>query len=490
PACASAIPQDLAYEDCAPWCAKASCRACACKFCLGCGGPPARAGPRAGCEGSLSLSFDLDGRLELTMSKWRRDTFVSLQPTAGLSIVSLLPSEHYTLEPSSTDRIASVRLTNTRSATDHSGPLRMIFTYSGDGPFLEPASEARNNASLALNSARCPRQDFPEGCTSNIPLLPEGGARFEAVFSQRDPAGSRWESSLAQNFQTEAAKQISVRFRPIESNSQGAVFGPTALFSRIAEPGSRASTSHDGVNHCALSELLIVLHILERYAEGRYLTFDLLPLELNIEPLIRRLLVALRDSPNLHVSELRRVLARGRTERVWAASSDDDGQSTSDRPLALALVVLLPALICTCLGLSARKQREAASAAVARDMPPMHRGFSIPSCARVRYALNGGEDSTEVTLSLTKIHSVKELESTIVQGMPREVPHNAELLIAFEDSSGEQRQLNSPSTCLQEALLASSFDVSCTRTRRNGQAAHATTTKSDQTRAHVVNEGH
>lgn len=199
------------------------------------------------------------------------------------------------------------------------------------------------------------------------------------------------------------------------------------------------------------------------------MTFDLLPLELNIEPLIRRLLVALRDSPDLHVSELRRVLARGRTERVWAASSYDDEQSTSDRPLALALVVLLPALICTCLGLSARKQREAASAAVARDMPPMHRGFSIPSCARVRYALNGGEDSTEVTLSLTKIHSVKELESTIVQGMPRDVPHNAELLIAFEDSSGEQRQLNSPSTCLQEALLASSFDVSCTRTRRNGR---------------------
>ena len=109
---------------------------------------------------------------------------------------------------------------------------------------------------------------------------------------------------------------------------------------------------------------------------GTFLTFDLLPLELSIEPLVARLLGALRDdATRLRAAELCRVLPGGRCEPVWEAGGGGGGRARRGLG-ALALVILLPAAICTFFGVSARRQREASAAMVARGMPPMHRGFA------------------------------------------------------------------------------------------------------------------
>ena len=132
------------------------------------------------------------------------------------------------------------------------------------------------------------------------PLLPEGGARFEVHFAADDPVGGAWEGSLAQRFQSEAAKQMAV--------------APTSL------------------------------KVVERYGGGGYLLFDLLPLELQIEPLTSRLLAALHDYPELlGAAQLRRVLPAGRDELLWEARSGGGARRAGGGLGTLGLVVLLPA---------------------------------------------------------------------------------------------------------------------------------------------------
>lgn len=95
----------------------------------------------------------------------------------------------------------------------------------------------------------------------------DGRARSRKTFRPRQPSKSQCASGLLNPIRVvnhasriPLARQLSCSFgcTSYACISQGAVFGPTALFLRIAEQGSHASTSHDGVNHCALSELLIV----------------------------------------------------------------------------------------------------------------------------------------------------------------------------------------------------------------------------------------
>ncbi|KAL1507149.1 hypothetical protein AB1Y20_008002 [Prymnesium parvum] len=541
PACVPLGPADVMYEDCAPSCKKGSCRSCRCKFCLSCGGPPPREAPRDGCPGKSAVSFDLSGRMELSLDRWVAGSFVTLEASDGLSFESLAPAAHYAKASAAGEvgRAITVQLLPTHGSD--APPIRL--TYSGAGPFLEPtircsgtpapplyprpprpppsphaphksppppvpafrvvfrhpppppipprhatsppkatvregkdvahatpcdeegkellvapavvatssaswalrlprrglppcgaallwearmqrgaeevvfgpvhSREVSQNGSLVINSARCPPVDFPEGCTfsvrssqggvttgwsppsdpvasARLPLLPEGGARFEVLFAREDLITSQWDGSLAERFQSEASKQMAV--------------SPTSF------------------------------RILERYARGRYMTFDLLPIDLSIEPLTSRLVAAMRGSPEMHVSELRRLTSKGRADRIWHASGDT-GKYSGPGMGTLGIVVLLPAAMCTMLGLSAkRQQRETALALVARDMPPMHRGFQTPSYARVCYAPEcGSDDPTEVTLPLSEIRSVAELERTIVKQLPSAIPPNAELLIAFQE---------------------------------------------------------
>jgi len=309
-------------------------------------------------------------------------------------------------------------------------------------------SDVRRDGSLVLNATRCPPIDFPSGCTFAVrlahggpldgwspfsepvpstpsPLVPEGGARYEVRFAAEDPVGAKWDGSLAEHFQDEAAKQMSV--------------SPTSL------------------------------RIVERYGEGRYLVFDLLPLELGIEHLTARLLGALRDYPErLGAAQLRRILHRGKDELLWEASSKGRRRTGGGGFGTLVLIIILPAAICTMLGLSARRQRHTASAMIANGMPPMHRGFANASNVRVRYAAECGDDGddSEVALTLSGVRSIADLKRIIVDRMPRAMPPNAELLISFQDSEGEQRQLSSPTMRLDDVLCAECFDVSCTHHTR------------------------
>eukprot|EP00966_Prymnesium_polylepis_P163217 3772284-Prymnesium_polylepis.1 len=99
PACEPSVDSDVVYEDCAHSCKKTTCRVCRCKHCLGCGGPPPREKRYDGCSGTGSISFDLGGKLELSLSDWTLDILVTLEPSAGLSIAEVLPAPHYAAVP-------------------------------------------------------------------------------------------------------------------------------------------------------------------------------------------------------------------------------------------------------------------------------------------------------------------------------------------------------------------------------------------------------
>ena len=147
PACTpSADSGDVEYEDCEHSCKKTNCRECRCKHCLGCGGPPPRKQPREGCLGKTAVALDLGGNLEVTLATWIVGSLVTLDPSVGLTLATVVPAAHYKLMPSAADRhggggdkTLTVMMIGEPPSVDSAAAPPIRVTYGGTGPFLEPS---------------------------------------------------------------------------------------------------------------------------------------------------------------------------------------------------------------------------------------------------------------------------------------------------------------------------------------------------------------
>ncbi len=285
-----------------------------------------------------------------------------------------------------------------------------------------------------------------------------GVERFEVRFADAGSSGSQWSSSAAQTFQSEAAK------------------------------------------HMAVSERSVV--IVERYAEGTFLVFDLVPLELELSHMRDRLVAALQRPNRMGVAELRKLLPSGRAQLLFAEAPP----GLNGAPGAFGLLThsalhapwVLPACLCLCF-VCAWRQR-----ATCMDNMDMEPGRGKPARLRqvdrddeedednyededesykegeaegydgghdrrelrVQFAAECGE-AMQVLLPLAGIESEIELRSAIWERGDAlmagdQLPPENMLRLSFIDRRGSQRPL-SASTPWSDVRKARRINVTCSK---------------------------
>ena len=346
---------------------------------------------------------------------------------------------------------------------------------------------------LTIFGVRCPKQTYPSGCTFALrmrwattdgvldsaaawspkssprnsrqsPGISVGVGRFEVRFASVTAVDGQWSGSRAQHFQAEAAKQMAVSERSIT--------------------------------------------IVERYAGGVFLVFDLVPAELGLTHMQDRLLGALRAPANhLGVAEMRKVFSDGRTQVLFIASESHASESARgslmDAMKVRAWWLMLAVGACFCFACTVGRRGETSSTHGAREPRAQMRHSRLKQVdddddemgddsstegdvhMKVHFSEECGEEM-DVILPLEGLHSVLELRSavwdrgsTLIGGV---LPPEHALRLSFVDRRGAERPL-SVSTPWQTVYNARRIHVTCSRMESDeSYAPH------DQRNAHQADE--
>ena len=380
----------------------------------------------------------------------------------------------------------------------HRGATMQVAPLSEDAVFIN-----QTRTTVTVLGVRCPVQQYPQGCAfalrlrwsiptstteqaatawspdsrahSSRPTVPMADAvgRFEARFASAGSNGAQWSGSVAQQFQTDAAREMSVSERS--------------------------------------------LGVVERYGGGMFLVFDLIPLELNLEHMLNRLATALEmHRAHLGVAELRRVLPDGHTQIIFTAPPEARPADTGRGVLAVSYLLsaqylvlfvmafLVVALVYFCVqrdaadGQQGRPKRlrqidDALDSDLASESdeeqeeleepqepqepeepedpedPEDPEKPSFPEELSVRFGAGCGVEM-QLLMSLEGLQSASELRTLIWrQGnalMPDGLPAEHELVLDYIDRDGSLRPLK-PSTPWVDVLTAREVSVTCSRSSRS-----------------------
>jgi len=227
------------------------------------------------------------------------------------------------------------------------------------------------------------------------------------------------------------------------------------------------------------------IHVVERYAEGMFLVFDLVPLELELPHMEERLLHAIRLPGHLGVSEMRRILGSGQAELLFRVSKKLPAQASAISVAALlGLMVdhplLFLILLCICCTFTAWQRRTSTSASISGGKPRRLRQVEEDSDAisdspdeedtsaaeaRVLFSEECGEEM-EVILPLDNIGSEVELRQAIWERgcelIGDTVPPAPSLRLSFIDRRGSERPLTSH-TLWHDVCRSSQIQVTCSQ---------------------------
>ena len=313
--------------------------------------------------------------------------------------------------------------------------LRLRWDVPGD-------ADMRDASTTQWTAFSSPRWSRP------LARVAEGVGRFEARFASAGAAGGKWAGSAAQQFQREAAK------------------------------------------HMAVSERSIA--IIERYAGGVFLVFDMVPYELDLSHMTDRLMAALRRPNRMGVAELRKVLPSGRAQVLFSSSPPASGSgaagllgSASLSGAALHGPWVLSLLVC----MWCAWRRRVTASSMPGGKPARLRqmdyeddddeeeeedderdGFDEDEDDRertelqVQFAAECGE-AMQVLLPLQGLGSVSELRTAIWERGDALIPDyllppEPRLRFSFIDRRGSQRPL-STSTAWEEVCCARRINVTC-----------------------------
>ena len=355
--------------------------------------------------------------------------------------------------------------------------VRSLRGSGGDehlAPLAEDAVRINNSRiEVHLYGLRCPRETFTTGCTFALrlhwivpastqsaatpwspasqprasrpsPPIPLGSERFEVRFISAGDAGGRWSGSVAQQFHLEVVKAMSV--------------------------------SEQSVG------------VIERFADGMFLVFDLAPLELELPHMVARLIKALQHSPNqMGVAELRKLLPDARTKLLFAAPQSNAQSKHAPGVPQVTHTSWLPfmALCILCLALGYWLRKSTRAPADKRGQPKRlrqidddesdgsHDGDYHGEEVLVHFMAECG-DELEVRMSLKTMQSVAQMRSAIWERgfeLIEVLPPEHLLRLSFEDHRGAERPLTA-GTPWGEVCQARRIHVTCNPAE--GQPAECT----------------